>query len=242
MSSSDFRERARQMLRGKWGIAILTTFVAGLLGGLVTGSGNVSLDLDQDTVEIIYRLPKIVRTYLAVAASIGATFGFVTFIIGGTVKLGYCKFLLNLHDNKPADIKDLFSQFDRFGDGFLLSLLTALYTFLWSLLFVIPGIIAGYKYAMAPFIMAENPGMKPNEAITASKELMDGNKLDLFCLDWSFIGWVLLNMLTLGIGGLWLRPYTNAARAAFYRNLCPVPVIYYPQEEESQNPWEQMNT
>ena len=219
MYASDYRARAREMLSGKWGMAILVTLIAGILGGLVaTGGGTFDLEIKGDDLQ---HLPESVRAYLAYAASAAGVLGFIQFILGGTVQLGYCKYLLKLHDGEEGEMKDLFSQFDRFGDGFVLSLLTAIYVSLWSLLFIIPGIVAIYKYAMAPFILLENPGMKPNDAITASKEMMDGNKGALFCLGFSFIGWSILCALTLGIGTLWLNPYINASYAAFYRNLCP---------------------
>lgn len=242
MTSKDFRQRALEMLRGKWGMAILTTVVASIVGGLLVES-SVSINLELDD-EVLSRIPEIIRVYLMMIFSAGSTLNFVRFILGGTVTLGYCKFLLNLHDDKPADVKTIFSQFDRFADGFVLHLLTWLYTLLWGLLFVIPGFVAAYKYAMAPFIMQENPGMKPKDAITASTELMDGHKLELFFLDLSFIGWELLNLLTLGIGSFWLDPYMNASRAAFYRNLCPVPVIYDTQAPTpaEEAPWTQETT
>ena len=71
----------------------------------------------------------------------------------------------------------------------MLNLLITLKVIAWSLLFVIPGIVAAYRYSMATYIMAENPGMQATEAIERSKALMDGRKGDLFCLDLSFIGW-----------------------------------------------------
>ena len=217
MNSSDIRYRARQDLAGKWGVAILAGFLAALLGGLVSSSGGGNFDLDQQEIA---RLPDILKTYLLVAASIGAVMGTITLIVGGTVELGYSKFLLKMHDGKDAKVEDLFSQFHRFGDGFCQRLLRALFVALWSLLFVIPGIVASLKYAMTPFILAENPGMTASEAITASKELMDGHKADLFFLQLSFIGWAILNVFTLGIGSLWLVPYINASYAAFYRSIC----------------------
>ena len=84
---------------------------------------------------------------------------------------------------------------------------------------MIPGIIASYRYAMTPYILLENPGMTANEAIKKSKELMQGNKWRLFCLQFSFIGWSILCVFTLGIGFLWLVPYMEAANAAFYREI-----------------------
>ena len=118
-------------------------------------------------------------------------------------------------ENPPA-FATLFSRFSIWGRAFGLRLVTSLLTFLWSLLFIVPGIIASYRYALAPYLMAENPDMGVMEAIARSKERMNGSKWRLFCLQLSFIGWNLLCMLTLGIGYLWLTPYQNAAEAAFY--------------------------
>ena len=89
----------------------------------------------------------------------------------------------------------------------------------WLLLFIVPGIIAAYRYSMAPYIMAENPTMTAMEAIEESKRLMANNKWRLFCLQLSFIGWYILAALTAGIGGIFLAPYTKAAYTAFYLDL-----------------------
>ena len=215
MVSSDYRERARSILSGKWGIAILVTFIASLLGGLATGGGN-SLDLE---AEELAQLPEAIRNVIVILLGGAAILGVIQFIIGGVVELGYSRFLLNLHDNHQAGVSDLFSQFDRFADGFCLALLRGLFVALWSLLLVIPGIVASLSYSMAGFLMTENPNMTATEALRASKELMRGHKFELFCLDLSFIGWIFLSAFTLGIGALWLVPYQNAARVAFYREI-----------------------
>lgn len=236
MNCSDMRAKARQLLIGNWAMAILVTFVAAIMGALLT-SGDLDLNLNLDE-EVMRHLPdglvSILTAYLAVAASIGGTLSIVQFVLGGVVQLGYCKYLLNLHDGRPADIKDLFSEFNRFADGLVLNLLRGIYVFLWTLLFIIPGIVASYKYSMASFIMLENPGMKPNDAITESKILMDGHKGELFVLDLSFIGWMLLSALTCGIGSFWLNPYMNVTHAVFYRSLVPqyipAPVVEQPIE------------
>ena len=94
-----------------------------------------------------------------------------------------------------------------------------MYTFLWSLLFIIPGIIATYSYAMTGYILAEHPELTASEAIERSKEMMSGNRFRLFCLQLSFIGWAILCAFTFGIGYLWLGPYREAATAAFYREI-----------------------
>ncbi len=190
--------------------------MAALLGGLVTGSGfSTSIEVDS---ELFYELPSFLRQYITFTASVASILGLVHLIIGGVIRQGYCLYLLKQQDGQPAELQDLFSQFHRFGDGFCLALLESLYIALWSLLFIIPGIIAAYRYAMAPFILLENPDMTASEAINTSKQMMEGHKGELFTLHLSFIGWDLLCLLTLGIGYLWLNPYQNAAQAAFFRS------------------------
>ncbi len=157
---------------------------------------------------------------LSVLSFIGIAFTILHFTIGGAITLGYAKFNLSLVDHKPTSFAQLFSEFHRFGAGFFMQLLRSIYTVLWSLLFVIPGIYAAYGYAMTPYVLLENPEMTANEAITKSKELMNGNRWRLFCLEISFFGWALLvALLTLGIGVLWLKPYMETSFAAFYREI-----------------------
>lgn len=218
MFPSDYRRIARQRLAGSWALSIGVALVAAILGGLAGGAkSGIDFDIDSDTVQYIRALPH--RQFFYGLASCVSGFSLAQFILGGPVELGHCTFLLNQHDQKQPVFQDLFSHFYRFGAGFCLRLLTVLYTALWSLLFIIPGIVASYRYAMAPFILAEHPEYTASEAITASKEMMHGHKLDLFLLDLSFLGWALLSILTLGIGALWLNPYASAARAAFYRDI-----------------------
>ena len=223
MKARDFRALARQALSGRWGVAVLTGFLAALLGGTMASSGSSGSggsSVGSSAGEFIqsngghYEIPDFVWTALIIFGTLLSIYALVCFIIGGTVQLGYAKFNLALIDHKDAQVSDLFSQFHRFGDGFLLNLLTSIFIFLWSLLLVIPGIVAAFSYSMAPYILYENPGMRPNDARKASKELMRGNKWRLFCLELSFFGWALLSALTLGIGTFWLRPYEEPASTA----------------------------
>lgn len=155
------------------------------------------------------------------SAAAGILPGIGALIVVGPLEYGMAFiFLKQARDHQPVQLGDMFCGFqDDFGGTFLIGLMTSLFTFLWSLLFVIPGIIAAYRYSMATYIMAENPTIAPTEAIERSKALMDGRKGDLFCLDLSFFGWALLTVLTAGIGALWLTPYMAVSRAAFYRSL-----------------------
>jgi len=219
MRSKDMRRIARESLTGNYWPSVAAAFVAAIFGALMFSS-SVSFDIDLEALEqYIGKLPSIATVFAAVIGSVSGTLSLVIFILGGVVQLGYAQYLLKQYHRQERDIKDLFSQFDRFGQGFLQSFLRGLYSFLWALLFIVPGVIKAYAYSMTPFIMAENPDMKAKDAIKASERLMYGHKWELFCLVFSFIGWHLLNILTLGIGTFFLNPYTNAAYAAFYRNL-----------------------
>lgn len=221
MEAREIRRMARESLAGRWGSSILATLVAALLGGAIVGTSEPTLNISED---ILYRLPAEIQAILAAVAGFLGTYSLVIFIIGGVVRQGYAVYLLKQYDQRDPQLSDLFSQFNRFSDGFCLNFLEGLYIVLWSLLLFIPGIVKSYAYAMAPFIMAENPDMTARQALRASCELMDGHKAELFYLDLSFIGWGILNLFTMGIGSLWLIPYQNAAHAAFYRNLSYVTV------------------
>lgn len=229
MCASDFRRIARESLKGKWGLALGTGLVAALLGGTI-GSGGASVNLNSGNVQRHFSPGELesffysdtFRHLLPIIFIIGAiavVWCLVMLVLGGAVSLGYAKFNLHLVDGQPPRFDDLFSEFHRIWPAFCLGFLMGLFTFLWSLLFIIPGILAAYSYAMAPYILAENPDMTAREAIAASKEMMRGNRWRLFCLGFSFIGWSMLCILTLGIGSLWLRPYEEAAHAAFYRKV-----------------------
>lgn len=115
-----------------------------------------------------------------------------------------------------GDQFDVFNKYGRYLGG---SLLVTLYTLLWMLLFIIPGIVKGYAYAMTPYVMNDRPDLDADDCIHESRMMMKGYKWKLFCLDLSFIGWAILCIFTLGIGLLWLQPYIEASHAKFYEEL-----------------------
>ncbi|MGM9774249.1 MAG: DUF975 family protein [Candidatus Egerieousia sp.] len=125
-------------------------------------------------------------------------------------------FLNNARTKQGVKVETLFEGFYDYGRIFGTMLLQSVYTFLWSLLLVIPGIIKQFSYAMTPFILKDNPELKFNGAIEKSMAMMRGYKWKLFCLCLSFIGWAILCVLTLGIGYLWLGPYIQQSLAHFY--------------------------
>ena len=154
----------------------------------------------------------------------------IYFVLGSFIGVGYAKFNLNLVDKKNAAFETLFEYFSHWKTTTIARLLRALYVFLWSLLFIIPGIVAGFSYAMTDYILAEDPELTADEAISQSKSIMMGNKWRFFCLQFSFIGWDVIATLAFGIGHLWLTPYKQAAYAAFYREVSGTE--FYPEEDE----------
>ena len=226
MEYSMLRKRARANLAENWGVSIGIAVVAALLGGLIAG---VSFLPDLETAIPLEYVPALQKfsDWWNDGLHIGnvtlnfrsGIFGFAAFLIGGVLQMGYAEFLLKQHDGKEISFNDLFSKFDYFGTGFAQRFLRSLYTFLWSLLFIIPGIIKSYAYAMTPFILAEHPSMTASQAIQLSEDLMEGHKSELFVLDLTFIGWNILAAMTLNLGNIALNPYKNAAYAAFYRQI-----------------------
>lgn len=214
--AADFRKIARDALRGKWALAIGTGFIAVLLGASSRWGGSSNGDGGQSHQYVSTDMGRSVLIFMTFFITIVLMWALISFFIGGVIELGYCRFNKNLIHGTNPQFKDLFSRFDIFWKAFGLRLLIAIFTFLWSILFIIPGIIAAFSYSMAFYIMDENPSMGIMEAIGESKEMMRGNKFRLFCLGFSFIGWMLLCALTFGIGLLWLIPYMNAAMASFY--------------------------
>ncbi len=208
MYARDFRAKARQALKGHWGAAVAVAFVGTLLSGGVSVSSSAT-EADGYLSFVSHDVWIIAMTILVVSM-------LLALIIGGVTQFGMCSFFTKLIKGQEARFGDLFSQFHRIWSGICMVFVMGFFVFLWSLLFIIPGIIAGYRYAMVPWLMAEFPDLGVMDAMAESKRLMQGNKWRLFCLEFSFFGWALLVVLTLGIGSLWLAPYTQTSVAAFY--------------------------
>ena len=165
-----------------------------------------------------------VVAYLIYSVLLGvlSSTGVGTLIFSGAMSVGMSIVLMQISRAGTSKIESLFDGFRKgVGNNIVAGILVSLFTFLWSLLLIIPGIVKSYSYAMTFYILADNPDMAPTEAINKSKEMMKGNKWRLFCLDFSFIGWYLLSFLTLGILLLWVNPYSMQARVEFYESLKP---------------------
>ncbi|MDO4169765.1 MAG: DUF975 family protein [Lachnospiraceae bacterium] len=155
---------------------------------------------------------------------------FVAFAISFAISLALSIFVFNVllvggnrffiqNAEKPAKVKELLYGFhsNHYKNIVKIQFFKALYTFLWTLLLIIPGIVKSYEYYMVSYLIAEHPEMEMDEAFARSKEMMDGNKWDTFVLHLSFILWQTLSILTLNIlGVLYVKPYVEATRAELY--------------------------
>ena len=249
--AADFRAEARAALKGHWRLAVGLGFLAMVLGGvvgigapdvkfgLVDGNFQIYLDVLGQSLNPVEMMRSIgvgsafaVWHYFSVVAVLVAI---ARIIIGSFVEVGYARFNMDLVDGEEGRLETLFRYVKQWGTMLAAVLLQAVYIIGWTLLFIIPGLIAAYRYQLTGYILAENPEMGANDAITRSKELMKGNKWRLFCLDFSFIGWDILSAFTLGFEDLWQTPNRIEAAAAFYRELVPLEKGEEPEEmQETQ--------
>lgn len=193
---SEYKDMALLSLEGKWGKAAIATLIVFIILELFGSSPSFFMD----------PIPSMVLQ------------GVFSLLLLPLV-WGHFIFFLRLIRDENLDYGHLFDGFNQYFRIFLAELLRGIYILLWALLLIIPGLIKEYSYAMTEFILKDNPEMSGEEAICESMRLMQGHKMQLFLLDLSMIGWLILSFLTLGIGLLFLMPYNYTAHAHFYEDL-----------------------
>lgn len=161
-------------------------------------------------------------------------------VVMSIVSAGFIIFLLNTIRKAGACIGNLLDGFGVFLRIFVLNLLESLFIFLWSLLLVVPGIIAAYRYSMAIYLLLDNPDRSPLECIRESKRMMSGHKAEFFVLDLSFIGWHILSSLPLlgYLVSIWTTPYIGMTKALYYEQLCGKDVSSHTNPSEPATPWQ----
>ena len=212
MNRVELKTNAKSSLQGKWGEAILLMII---MGAIFFAISCVSM------------IGGGTATYLSTLNNdSGASMGFaqilsyiLQIIASATLTLGSVSFYLKLSRNEAVTFKELFSKANLWLLFIGVSIMTAIFTTLWSLLFIIPGIIATYRYAMVNYIMIDNPELGVLGSIRRSKEIMYGHKLDYFVLQLSFIGWLLLSVLTCGLLLFYVTPYMSVTTANFYNSI-----------------------
>lgn len=194
-TNSEIKNQASSALDGNWGMSAVITLV----------------------FLLIYQSPNL-PVYIFELNGVLSLFDIIVILLL-PLSFGYFVMFLNLIRGEKLEFVTLFEGFKDYGRILLTMLLVSIYTFLWAILLIVPGIIKSYSYSQTYFILRDKPELSYNAAIEESMRMMDGKKMKLFLLDLSFIGWFILSCLTLGIGFLFLYPYVTASHAVFYEGL-----------------------
>ena len=215
------KRKAKETLRSHSPRIYLVGILCSLLttiGATATEWPTIRLLLRAESLEqmlYLYENSSAVSTGFALSI---ATLAMTLFV--NLVTYGWQLFTLRAsREEETGGAETLFSCFQQFWRFLLAQLLMNLFITLWSLLFVIPGIIAAFAYSQTIYIMLDNPQISPLEAIGASKQLMRGHKFEYFTLQLSFLGWAYLSIFTFGLLGIWLNPYMQVTMANYYNAL-----------------------
>lgn len=241
MTAAEYRRQGREALRGRWGTGIAICLIAALLmGGLVPVAGGSTGGAQLGLQEVAQ-----VNAVLHFITVIGIAMTLAAFVFGGAAEIGKAGCFLRMSEGQPVKVRMVFDHIHRVGAGMALYWLRLLLLFLWmlpglavsvggiilsmnpeavfpvilgSLLSMGLGLMASFRYAMAPYLMAKDETLVAWKALKQSGQRMNGWKWRLCCLKLSFIGWTFLCLFTYGIGDLWLQPYIAAAEACFFRD------------------------
>lgn len=222
---AELKADAKSQLAGNWGRAIgamvvivlfsafigviLNAITAGaVFGWTVTNPAELQSMSDEEMLRFLFGFCGWFFLYTA-----------VILLLTAPVSIGYYFFNLGLMRGENVTAFTPFQGFRHLGGTVGLTVMTTLFIYLWSLLFLIPGIIKSYSYAMAPYIWSDNRNMSVFDAITQSRKMMAGHKWELFVLQLSFLLWWLLAGITCGIAMLYVRPYMEMTFANFYERL-----------------------
>lgn len=205
-TNQEYKNAALAALKGHWAPAVVCTIVYMLLA--------LAASLALELIDPVKVADGVFWTVYALVM------GFM-FLVLMPLQVGfYNAFKDFLASGDDALTRNMFRiGFSRWGHNVWGTLLMGIFVFLWSLLLFIPGLVKSFAYMLTPFILVDNPELSANEAINLSQKMMKGHKFDLFFLELSFLGWILLGILTLGIGYFWLVPYIYTSVAAFYQDV-----------------------
>ena len=229
LTSSEYKEIARDALRGKRFKSTIAFMLAVFLGAFFTSTYFMCqfATVMGVSVRLFEREP---HSFLILLV-IGIVLAIFYFFMGGAIRLGYIDYNLALLDRRDARLSILFGKFSLFWKAVYMRIAVFLCELLYTILLIIPGVIAIYGYAMVPYILEEKPGFSVGKAMRMSKKIMKGHKWQLFCLRFSFLGWYILGFLTFGLAFLYVGPYISAAEAVFYNEISGRADAFYGREK-----------
>ena len=192
MNNEEIRAEARSLLTGRWNKCVIIWLIYFALTGAYTG---------------------------ILGSMIPGLGSLVSLVVGGPFMLGIIAIFFKVYRKEEFIIDEMFYGFREFNRALVAYLWICLYTLLWSLLLIVPGIIASVGYSQTFLIMHEDKNISPTDAMNQSKAMMMGHKTEFFMLQLSFIGWACLSALTFGIGFLWFFSYVQTSNVIYYHRL-----------------------
>ena len=234
-TNQEFKRAALDALRGHWGKAVVTTLLYILLLSAISGPAAYTSYMMQEQINSmvgrgystsIFQAANAVSTpeFIALqqrASRTSSLTSLLQFLILMPLSIGFVNAfkLLFLYGDDNLLTNSLQIAFRGYWRNVWAMLLMSVLIVLWSLLLIIPGIIKAFSYSMTQYILHDNPELTASEAIHRSRMMMRGHKFDLFWLYLGFLGWFILCLMTAGIGFIWLAPYVETAKVAFYQEV-----------------------
>ena len=214
------KEQAKLIMkRNYWKMFVVTLLTGILTGGKTTiierAQDFASNNLSYDAQPIFYssNFQYIFYSFISVASILGILY---TIFIGNVIVVGKNGYFIK-NNNENPELSEVFKGFKgNYLNVVKILFLMDLKTLLWLFLFIVPGVIKAYEYSMIPYLLAENPNLSADEAFSLSKQMTTRQKMDLFVLDLSFLGWIILGLICCGVGILFVLPYPEATRAEVY--------------------------
>lgn len=222
LSISQIKKKSLATLKGKWGLGVALTFIVFLVTTIVPTiaeillSGGFSQWINQTETPVIADMVNLLISFLFIPLTVASYWFFLS--------------IARWDDPRISEVFAVYKEWELSLKLIGTSILVGIFTILWSLLLIIPGIIKGLSYSQVFFLLRDNPQLSALEAITESKIKMKGYKWKYFMMNLSFIGWAFIAIFTFGIGFLWLTPYISTANATFYNELIA------PQGQEEPEP------
>lgn len=212
----ELKEKGKAAVKRNYWKSVL---VSAIFASVVGGAGYCASASNNGETVLGGNIPAIIAAALVVIIAVAVAFAALELLVN-PFEIGVNKFRLNALRDK-GNVSDMGMGFDvSYKRNVKVMFFRDLYTILWSLLFVIPGIVKAYEYRMIPYLLADNPDMSKEEAFKTSKQMMQGNKWRSFVLDLSFILWWILGAITCGIVSVfWVAPYSQLTDAALYEAL-----------------------
>ena len=240
MDRKSIKERGKSAFRANYWAAVIVALVLTIVMGIAAGGGysfagtagtagtmneEEIAQITQEFVDDYNSMSEVLQGYIA-AFTIKAIFAMailsflVKVFLVNPIQVGCYRFFRKNAIDQTTGAGTIGEGFGNYGHTFVTLLLRDVFLTLWTLLFIIPGFVMSYAYALVPYIIKDNPELSATEAIKRSKELMNGHKMELFVMDLSFLGWLILGAFTCNILNIfWTNPYYNSSKAVFYLDI-----------------------